>query len=233
MRNNKHKYRIWPFVVGVTVGLFFVLGVIEVIALLEERENAKFAFLGTADKWIALIGAILSYVGTCIIGIIAMWQNRNLSELNERLLSIEEKKVAPKLFCKANNVRNTEEGIRLFFQIEHRSGEEAYNLQITEVTMFQNEKVFTNVKVSPLNHDNDIVYVDGYLIYCIDCSDIVSEDSEIEMKFTLCYDDILGISHKVSQYVYWKKRSRNEYEDHNNVPQSRNDANERELAGIC
>ena len=200
------------------------------MACVENDPNARYKFFESADKWIALIGAILPYVGTCFIGIVAVWQNKELNKVNERLLKIEERKVIPKLLCKANNMKHVGEGVCLYFQVEHRSGEEAYNLQITDVVISQGEQVLTQTYM--LQRSDDVLYPDGHLIYWVECSDVVDEMSEIKMRFTLCYEDVMGISHKRPQRIYWKNHSRNEYRDHNSVEKGSENANECEPAAV-
>jgi len=106
-QTNKRKQRIWPSIIIITIGIaILVIGVIEHLALIFDNPNAKWHFLKDADHWIALIGGILPYVGTCAIGIISVWQNGVLSEVNDRLLAIEESRIIPRLSCKVGEIRH-------------------------------------------------------------------------------------------------------------------------------
>lgn len=228
MEDNKHKYRIWPFVLGTIGGLALVLVIIESIALYGESTNTKFVFLETADKWIALIGAILSYVGTCFIGIIAMWQNKELNKVNERLLTIEERRIVPKLACKANNIKHIGGRARLYFQIEHVSGDAAKDIRIEDIVIFSASGEFQYTEKS---NDRSGDLCDGIQTYWVECEDVVNEWDDIEMEFCLCFSDILGASYRVSQRVQWKGRVNKENSDYTSMKKRGND--EKEVAGVC
>lgn len=229
MEDSKHKYRIWPFVLGTVVGFVLVLGIVEVLASYEENANAKFVFLKTADKWIALIGAILSYVGTCFIGIIAMWQNKELNKVNERLLTIEERRVIPKLACKANNIKHINGKVRLYFQVEHVSGDAAKGIKIENIAIFGASGEF---QYTAKSDDRSGDLCDGIQKYWVECEDVVNEWDDIEMEFCLCFSDILGVSYRVLQSIRWKGKESRENGDYNSIPKKRGN-NKKEVAGVC
>ena len=88
-------------VVGVAVLPFLAAGV---ICGIEGKLPILREF--TVDQWAALFGGILTYAGTCFVGILAVWQNirqkesndeaqKRLDGFNRRLIAIQESELKP------------------------------------------------------------------------------------------------------------------------------------------
>lgn len=227
MKKNKYKYHVWPFVLGTIIVFFLVFGVIEVMALYEQNEDARFTFVNSADKWIALVGAILSYIGTCFVGIIAMWQNNQLSKINVRLLRIEEVKLIPKLNFKPGRLTFPADGGTCFsFIIEHKSGDVANNPQIKNITL-KNRGVQLTLVSQPILPQN--IYAETYRSYNFMCSETLTEFDEADMSFTLCFADVLNEVHEISVEIHWDMQVLHRAGDSNSNDPSLSKNDKREL----
>lgn len=87
--------------------LFLFLLPVGALACLTRRGLLDWTKLGTAE-WVALSAGVLTYLGTCFMGVVALWQNirqkadndraqEKLDAFNERLANLEFKKAEPVL----------------------------------------------------------------------------------------------------------------------------------------
>lgn len=52
----------------------------------------------TASDLLGFYGSILSFLGTVVLGIVAVWQNKKATRINAKLLSLDSKRETEKLF---------------------------------------------------------------------------------------------------------------------------------------
>ena len=97
---------IWQFVKKHFL-LVFILALIPLIAFLTFaiREYALHQIDMKAGEWAAFIGAILSYIGTVLLGLLALWQNEvikyNSDEYNKKIFDLQMISNVPSFECKA------------------------------------------------------------------------------------------------------------------------------------
>jgi hypothetical protein len=52
----------------------------------------------TGDQWVVVYAGIITYVGTCFLGILAFWQNSQLNKINQEMREREQIKDRPRLY---------------------------------------------------------------------------------------------------------------------------------------
>ncbi len=55
------------------------------------------------NQWIMLFGAFLTYIGTCSLGVLALWQNQKANDINDKLVTLEREKTIPGIYLRAIN----------------------------------------------------------------------------------------------------------------------------------
>lgn len=210
--NNRHYIR--PYVIGAVAFFFVVFGFIEVLALLEPNFRPRFTFLPTSDNWIALIGAILSYVGTCFIGIIAMWQNKQLSGINEKLMKIEEVKLTPRFNCKPGQPILSPGKTSFCLILEHIGGATAIDVRITDLAVYIGNTMLVPTSFGPFP---DHFCEGASWRYHFDCNYVLRYDEEAYATFTLSFSDILGKSYMEFYPITWKSQSSFHHKDQNSA----------------
>lgn len=197
------KHYLALFIWGTIIIFIAVLVIIYVLSQIEQSPNTLASFSDSADYWIALLGAALSYAGTCFIGIIAMWQNKKLSVVNDKLLQIEELRITPKFKCKPGTLTSPENRkTDSYIIIEHISGECAYDLKIENFELSIN-----GVKVSSFPKEQKIpsqIYIEHHLYHRFSLPFVLNPDDELLATLTLHYRDSFGKTYQPSFTVPWK-----------------------------
>jgi hypothetical protein len=106
--NNTHKFKpltVVLFIVGGISILFILIIIPRVIdyaylrgELLGIKKNTNYS----ASDWLLTYGSILSFIGTVVLGFVALIQNRNANEMNERMVTIQNQKFIPILKMEDN-----------------------------------------------------------------------------------------------------------------------------------
>ena len=80
---NKKNYQI-------AVWILMVIPIIFIIIVWFKEKKCPFTHDYNTDQWASILAALLGYIGTSALGILALWQNDKLSEVNEkyRILTI-------------------------------------------------------------------------------------------------------------------------------------------------
>lgn len=198
-----HEHYLMLFIGGTIAIFFVVLLLIYLLARIEQAPTTTTTFAQSADQWIALICATLSYAGTCFIGIIAMWQNKKLSVVNDKLLKIEELKIAPKFKCKPGAFDFPENnGTDSCIIIEHIGGECAYSLKIAALELFINgTEVLSFPKALKIPSQ---IYIGNRLYYRFSLPFVLNPDDELLATLTLHYRDSFEKTYQPSFTVPWK-----------------------------
>lgn len=86
------------------VGIFLLAGV-PLIINAAYLNGGKFKTAWTAEDVLSYYGTVLSFAGTVVLGIIAVWQTRKANNLSRRMLELEETRNVPMVdLCQINGI---------------------------------------------------------------------------------------------------------------------------------
>lgn len=193
------RHPIAPFVIGIFVWLLMVIGGIQILSMIEISNKSGLHFVSSAGYWIALISAILPYAGTCFIGIIAMWQNQKLSNINEYMMNMEKAKLIPIIHCKRNKVKHKSGKLKLYFQLEHKGGNMARSIVIKNIIVNRGD---CEQSVGDMKLKKDL-YIGDTIWEYVECEDIGRLEDDIVVTFDLTFDDISGESYVLPKEISW------------------------------
>ena len=104
--NETHMKKPWykKIWVWTAAALMLIIGVPLIINALYQANGPIKTAWNAADV-LGYYGTILSFVGTVVLGIIAVWQTRKANDLSEHMLNLEENKSVPMVdLCQINEI---------------------------------------------------------------------------------------------------------------------------------
>lgn len=149
------KHKIFVFIIAITV----TLGVLVIIHIVFKIDSG-ISFLEAeweAGDVLAYYGSILSFIGTVVLGALALYQNKLIKEESEKRADIKDKmeyeiniprfRIDEKGYCSRGNAEN------LRFVINNFSGNPARNIKIYDIKITLDNKLIYEYN-NDMNHDN-------------------------------------------------------------------------------
>lgn len=186
-------------------GLFLLLLPVGALAWLTWKGLLDWTKFGTVE-WVALSAGLLTYLGTCFMGVVALWQNvrqkaendkaqEKLDAFNERLANLEFKKAEPVLDMEAEFKSSGGGGGTIFRLVASNVGQTPIiGLRVSKGT-FAMDGVEETISIDP--------------VYIGSLSSAGQKEAEAESKtgvypnnvestlmLDVAFEDMLGIQHQ-------------------------------------
>lgn len=136
---EKYKKRIVIFIIFAIIVVPVTIHIIFKIPAL----NSYFEAEWTAGEFLGYYGTVLAFLGTVVLGALAIWQNKEIQnqsiKYTEHLENIEGKQISPRFIIDKVNYLKNEKILNI--RIKNITSYQAYQVSISDLTLKHNDNV--------------------------------------------------------------------------------------------
>lgn len=201
----------WFLVLAIIVGIFFIVGVPLIINQCYIKNSGYITVWGGTEVF-SYYASVLSFMGTVLLGIVTVWQNRKSIDINDKLLDLETKNKRG-YFVPQHKIKNPNTGLPIIY---------IHNFERKGITVLGTGDDIINVNKAVINV-NGRIFEENYRIFVttsdefrelnipVDLTEDEKQLDEIPITLKLRMENSKKYQYTQTLELVFKKESNNHY----------------------